>query len=80
MSRRSISRKKLYERVFPHKVDIPVPSEGLGRRINEMVSWCKENAGKGREMHGHSVGLQDYARFYFMDERGAETFRQRWDF
>jgi|GEM_PF-7090504 len=77
MARRSISRKKLYEQNFPYKVDIPVPPEGLGRRINEMVAWCKENVAQW-ESHGRSEGLQDFARFYFMDAKTAEFFATRW--
>ena len=41
------------ERRFPHKVDVPVPGDGLGLRLNEMMAWCRVHAGEW-DRHGHT--------------------------
>ncbi len=78
------SFKREAERRYPHKVDIPVPGSGLGRRLTDMHAWCAANVAAGEwAEHGHSErrkGEQpaDFARFYFMRESDAEAFRRTW--
>ena len=75
--------KREAEKRFPHKVDIPVPSDGLGALLNDMLSWCREHAGEWAQ-HGHSEAGEpgqprtDYARFYFQREEDAAAFRAVW--
>jgi hypothetical protein len=86
MARRTArnSFKEEAERTFPHRVDIPVPEGGLGRRITEMHDWCRDAFTIGAwAMHGHTekrggAMAIDYLRFYFRDESAAVAFRQRW--
>ena len=62
---------------------MPVPGGGLGRRLTDMLEWCRENVPAGTWVqHHHSErrkGEQpaDFARF-FLYEAVAEAFRRRW--
>ena len=74
------------ERRYPHHVDIPVPSGGLGKRLADMHDWCHDHVAAGEwEAHGHSDDRRDergihidFARFYFMHKADAEKFRREW--
>jgi hypothetical protein len=72
------------EKRFALKVDIPVPRGGLGQKLTEMLTWCRQHAARGRwDCHGHQTRapdgtLQKFAPFYFGDEPIAKAFRQRW--
>ena len=76
--------KKAAESKFPHRVDIPVPGSGLGRRLTEMLDWCRENVPAATWSHHHhserckGEAPKDFARFYFLYEAVAEAFRRRW--
>ena len=76
--------KKAAERRFPHRIDIPVSSRGLGRRLTHMLDWCRENVPAGTWcQHHHSARRKgeppaDFARFSFLYEAVAEEFRRRW--
>jgi len=78
---RNRSRKDAEAR-FPHRVDVLVPGGGLGRRLTDMLDWCRVNAAAGAwAQHGHSERRKgeaaiDYARFYFTTEADAEAFRR----
>jgi len=78
------ARKKEAERRFPHHIDIPVPGSGLGRRLTDILDWCRENVPAGTwAQHHHSERRKgeppaDFARFYFLYEAVAEAFRRRW--
>jgi len=85
MNRSTNMRKREAEARFPHKVDIPIPTLGLGNRLTDMVIWCRENVTAGEwAQHHHSEHRKDeastaFARFYFMHEADAEAFRRRRD-
>ncbi len=72
------------EREFPHRVDVPVPGDGLGRRLTDMLDWCREHvAADTWGQHHHSErrkgeAPRDFARFYFVTEKDAEAFRREW--
>jgi len=74
--------RRAAERRFPHRVDVPVPGGGLGRRLTEMLEWCRENVAAGAwDHHGRSERRKgeapaDFARFYFLTEADAEAFRR----
>lgn len=84
MARTHNPGKRAAERRFPFHVDVPVPTGGLGNRLNEMLAWCRVNIAAGEwEQHGASTKepgqiAVDYARFYFMTEADAGLFRWRW--
>ena len=85
MQRSRIPFKREAEKRFPHTVDIPVPRDGLGALLNDMLSWCREHAGEWAQ-HGHSKpgesgeSRRDLARFYFMSAADAAAFSQVWLF
>jgi len=72
------------ERRFPHHIDVPVPGSGHGRRLTDMLDWCRDNVAAGAwAEHGHSERRKgeapaDFARFCFADEMAAAAFRRRW--
>jgi len=85
MARHTNYLKRDAERRFRHTVDIPVPSGGLGGKLNQMHQWCLDNIGPldTWTQHGHSMHRpeqipESYARFYFKIEEDAELFRCRW--
>jgi hypothetical protein len=85
MARYHYQTRRDAERKFPHRVDIPVPTGGLGAQLNAMVEWC---GGRFAEWTFHGVtdksprdaqGIPiDLVRFYFMDEIAAQQFREQW--
>jgi hypothetical protein len=73
------------ERRFPHKVDIPVPGNGLGRDLTAMLDWCRARVPQPAwAYHGHTARPSKRAapvhsaRWYFLKEADAEAFRGRW--
>jgi hypothetical protein len=73
------------ERRFPHKVDIPVPGDGLGRDPTAMPEWCRARVPQPAwAYHGHTVRPSKRAapvhcaRWYFAEATDAEAFKQRW--
>jgi hypothetical protein len=83
MARYHYETRRDAERKFPHRVDIPMPENGLGKQLNDMIDWC---GGRFAEWTFHGVtgdrderGIAiDLVRFYFMDEMAAQKFRERW--
>jgi hypothetical protein len=43
MARYHYQTRRDAERQYPHRVDIPVPSMGLGKQLNHMLEWCGEH-------------------------------------
>ena len=84
MTRPNPRLKQQAEKRFPHKVDVPVPVGGIGKRLNAMIAWCGEHAARGFwDCHGHRVRsaddtLQRFARFYFADAPIAQAFKREW--
>jgi hypothetical protein len=76
--------KREAERTLPHRVDIPVPGGGLGRRLTDLLDWCRSHiAADTWAEHGHSekrkgVATLYFSRFYFASEADAEMFRKLW--
>jgi len=62
----------------------PVPGGGRGRRLTDMLHWCRENVPAGTwAQHRHSErrtgeAPRNFARFYFVSEADTEAFRRRW--
>ena len=69
---------------FPHKVDVPIPTTGIGRRLITLIGWCREHIAADDwdchplpERQGDKTAAQ-HARFYFLNEADAEAFKGRW--
>jgi hypothetical protein len=69
--------------MLPHKVDVPIPTTGIGSRLITLIGWCREHiAADDWDCHafpergGDKSSVQD-ARFYFLNETDAEAFRRR---
>jgi hypothetical protein len=82
---KSTSMKQIAERRFPFRVDIVVPSFGLGQRLDAMTEWCRSTWPAGSwAHHGHrnrpakGATPVDLARFYFDSQEAAQAFRSRW--
>jgi hypothetical protein len=84
--RQSTASRKGAEARFPYKLDIHVPETGVDRQLKDMVDWCRKNATGKWTVHTvvdrerpDILGVPlDFVRFYFMEERDAEAFRQAW--
>jgi hypothetical protein len=66
--------QKALERNFLHVVEIAVPPDGLGKRLDAMHAFHAERRisaclGRGRREHG-----KDYLRWYFADAHTAASF------
>lgn len=74
---RNVTTKQAAERRFVHRVDVPVPEDGLGRHLDEMLDWLHRF---DWDHHGHSDSgdgpevPRDFARFYFEDFTQARDF------
>jgi hypothetical protein len=71
--------RRLYEREYPWRVDVPVPPMGLGMLLDEMLSWCTSNASAKWATHGMSIRVAGEApehicRFYFFGREDAMSF------
>jgi hypothetical protein len=73
MVRRSPPARSFYEARFPHKVEVSTPPMGRGRRLDEMIGWCRDRSGGDSQRWG-VYG----ASFYFCDEADAAAFRDAW--
>jgi hypothetical protein len=84
MARTRHPRKQKAEARFRYRVDIPVPTDGPGGRLNAMLDWCQVNIQPlAWEQHGHSAKdadqiAQHFARFYFAHAVDADFFRRTW--
>ncbi|MDJ0943617.1 MAG: hypothetical protein QNJ30_09140 [Kiloniellales bacterium] len=73
--------KQRAERLYPYKVDITVPPEGLGKRLDQMFNWlgCDGLRIPVWDQHGHSEPgnpPKHFARFYFVSEKQAKDFEK----
>lgn len=57
MNRRSTPQKKLDEAAFPVRIRIVVPPRGLGRALDLMHLWLRENVGSGNYGAHSAPGL-----------------------
>ena len=69
------------ERRFPARIKIAVPSEGLGRQLDDMMAWLDANCGAGNwaaAPAGTRGVVNDALAIYFLDATLASAFVARW--
>jgi hypothetical protein len=64
------------EQEFPHRVEMIVPEDGFGKRLDEMHDWhrarsIKQRFGRGRR----DANNRHYVRWCFADAAMADSFR-----
>ena len=64
---------------FPHKVDVSIPSTGIGSQLIALIGWCRKHiAADDWDCHTLPEPQRDktaaqHARFYFLNEAAAEA-------
>jgi hypothetical protein len=67
------------ERRFPVRVRIAVPPEGLGSRLDQIISWLHANCGGWTSTPSSTRGVvNDALAVYFLDVTIASAFVARW--
>jgi hypothetical protein len=68
------------ERDYPHVVEISVPGDGLGSRLNDMHAWHRARSLEARRGHGRTDvkdrEVVSYIRWCFKDPEDAEEFQR----
>lgn len=57
MDRRTTASAKRDDAAFPVRIKIVVPRMGLGRRLDDVEQWLRENVGKGNFACHSSRGI-----------------------
>jgi hypothetical protein len=57
-------------RDFPHHVLVPVPPNGLGKRMDAIAAWIDLNIGPDWRMHGH-LGKEGHMGLLHVQVRGG---------
>lgn len=70
---------KIIEREFPHVVEIAVPPDGLGKRLDAMHGFHAARGVKACIGLGRREGTRDYLRWYFTRVTTAEAFAAEFD-
>ncbi len=65
---------KKNERDFPHIVEMPLPEEGFGRKLDDMEAVHRQWGIRSRRGEGRHDENQYYVRFCFADRNHAEQF------
>jgi hypothetical protein len=78
----NLSRKRnlaayVNERNFPFVVQIAVPDDGFGSRLDAINAWHLYSKNKQRRGRPQSLGEKKFWRWCFKDFETAEKFRQR---
>jgi hypothetical protein len=66
-------------REFPHVVEIAVPPEGLGTRIDKMFEFHRKRGVKPQLGPHKRVKAQDYITWCFADQSNASAFCREFD-
>lgn len=69
-----VSTKRI-EHDYPHIVELVVPDDGFGRRLDDMHAWCRARGIESREGRGHYEEGRWYARWCFADAEIAAAFK-----
>lgn len=77
MVQHSIRQARRDDLAFPVRVKVRVPPNGLGRALDEMNQWLKENTGAFDHASHNQPGFAcSTAAFYFRDTETALAFTQ----
>lgn len=77
MPAHTIRQAKRDDLAFPVRVKVRVPDEGLGKALDDMHRWLKENAGAfDFACHNQPGFACSTAAFYFRDTGMAVAFTQ----
>ena len=64
------------DREWPHQVEIPVPPQGLGHRLNDLHSGAAE-LDPGYRARSRTDGAEHFIRFCFKYSDAAVAFQER---
>ncbi len=73
---KSVLKAESDARRFQNTVDVPVPPNGLGSRMDEMEHWLRTNAKCEWATHGVSSRGVHCAHYYFESPWDAHRFGQ----
>jgi hypothetical protein len=78
----NLSRKRniaayVNERNFPFVVQIAVPDDGFGLRLDAINAWHRYSKNKQRRGRPQSLGEKKFWRWCFKEFESADKFRQR---
>jgi hypothetical protein len=78
----NLSRKRniaayVNERNFPFVVQIAVPDDGFGSRLDAINAWHRYSKNKQRRGRPQSLGEKKFWRWCFKEFESADKFRQR---
>lgn len=62
------------ERDFPHIVEMAVPPNGFGSRLDTMYEWHRSRGIEVRRGRGRREDSADYVRWCFVDPNTAAAF------
>ena len=62
------------ERDFPHIVEMAVPLNGFGKRLDAMYEWHRAHGIEARRGTGRREEGQDFIRWCFADQKNAADF------
>jgi hypothetical protein len=60
---------------FPYHVDLPVPGNGLGKRMVAIADWLNAHFGSEWRSHGQLIAGVHTARYMFRTRRDADFFQ-----
>lgn len=66
-----------YERDFPNIVELPVPPNGFGAKLDLIHEFHRERGIDIRRGTGKRRDDQDFVRWCFADRADAEAFKER---
>lgn len=73
---KSVLQAEQDAREMPFTVDIPVPGDGLGRRMNSFDNWLCIHAKGYWAQHSKTIDRQHFARYYFSSPWDAKNFEE----
>lgn len=75
-TRKGERTSRMNERDSPHLVEMPVPSGGLGSRLDAMHDWHRERGIRSYQGHGRYEEPLHYITWCFADAETADAFKE----
>jgi len=76
-SRKRKTTVRVSPRRYPFIVQILVPEEGFGLRLDAINAWHRYTNNRQRRTRPHQIGQQKFSRWCFENMQAAEKFRER---